>query len=78
MLKSGDYPIWNESLFSQALNFDPNIVTIMLGTNDSKSQNWIHKAEFIPDYLALIDTFKQLPTHPEVYVCVPLLQTRLE
>ena len=40
MLKNGDYSYWNEQLFDDAINFNPNIVTIMLGTNDSKPQNW--------------------------------------
>lgn len=72
MLKKGDFPIWNEPLFAQALAFNPNIVTIMLGTNDSKPQNWVYKNEFITDYLAMIDTFKQLPSQPQIYVCLPL------
>ena len=40
MLKNGDYPIWDEVAFRRALEFDPDIVTIMLGTNDSKPWNW--------------------------------------
>ncbi|HQM37271.1 MAG TPA: GDSL-type esterase/lipase family protein, partial [Candidatus Marinimicrobia bacterium] len=72
LLKKGDYPIWNEKLFAEALNFNPNIVTIMLGTNDSKPYNWIYKGEFISDYLAMIDTFRQLSSRPEIYICLPL------
>jgi lysophospholipase L1-like esterase len=73
MLKNGDYSYWNEQLFDDAINFNPNIVTIMLGTNDSKPQNWdLHKDEFITDYLAMIDTFKNRPANPEIYICLPL------
>jgi lysophospholipase L1-like esterase len=72
MTKKGDFPIWKEPLFAQALSFNPNIVVILLGTNDSKPQNWIHKDEFMPDYYAMIDTFKQRPGNPEIYVCLPL------
>ena len=72
LLKKGDYPIWNERLFAEALNFNPNIVTIMLGTNDSKPYNWIYKDEFFSNYLAMIDTFQQLASRPEIYICLPL------
>lgn len=71
LLKHGDFPIWNEAAFAAALAFKPHIVTIMLGTNDSKPQNWVYKDEFISDYCAMIDTFRALETHPEIYVCIP-------
>lgn len=71
LLKHGDFPIWNEAAFAAALAFKPHIVTIMLGTNDSKPQNWVYKNEFISDYIAMIDTFRALETHPEIYVCIP-------
>ena len=72
MLRNGDYPIWNESLFKTALTFKPDIVTILLGTNDSKSWNWTtHKNEFVNDYKAMIDTFRTLPSHPVVWLGLP-------
>ena len=71
MLKKGNYPIWNEDLFQQALEYKPNIIIILLGTNDSKPQNWIYKDEFIPDYIAMIDTFRQVENEPIIYACYP-------
>jgi len=71
MLRHGDYPIWNESLFKTGLAFNPDIVTILLGTNDSKPQNWIYKDEFVNDYKAMIDTFRTLPSHPVVWLGLP-------
>ncbi|MFO7446679.1 MAG: GDSL-type esterase/lipase family protein [Ignavibacteriaceae bacterium] len=72
LLKKGDFPIWNEQVFTDAINFDPNIIIIMLGTNDSKPQNWVYKDEFLSDYCAMIDTFKQGAANPEIFVCYPL------
>ena len=72
MLKKGDFPIWNEQKFKDALNFEPNIVVIMLGTNDSKYYNWAHKDDFYTDYTAMIDTFSNLVSKPEIYICLPL------
>jgi acyl-CoA thioesterase-1 len=71
LLKKGDYPIWIEQAFTEALEFQPNIVTIMLGTNDSKPYNWIYKDEFVQDYISLIDTLRSLPSNPEIYICLP-------
>lgn len=50
-----------EQAYQQALAFNPNIVVIKLGTNDSKSFNWVHKADFIKDTQTMIDAFKALP-----------------
>ena len=72
MLKQGDVSYWDNVIFSDVLEFDPNIITIMLGTNDSKPLNWDpHKNEFKNDYKAMIDTFQTLPSNPQVYLCLP-------
>lgn len=72
MLKKGDFPIWNEPQFPQALEFKPDILFIMLGTNDSKPQNWDDFGnEYKDDYIAMIDTFMQAENPPEVWACLP-------
>lgn len=59
MLKNGPSPIWNEPKFRQALNWNPDICFILLGTNDSRPDLWEKSGnEFLADYLAMIDTFK--------------------
>ena len=40
LLKKGNLPYWTTPEFKGATKFDPNIVIIMLGTNDTKPQNW--------------------------------------
>ncbi|MDM7925094.1 MAG: GDSL-type esterase/lipase family protein [bacterium] len=71
MLKLGDFPLWAENKFKQGLDFNPDTVTICLGTNDSKPYNWVYKDQFVADYEAMIDTFRSLPSHPLVYACIP-------
>jgi len=71
LLKAGHAPYWREEALAKAMAFAPQVVVIMLGTNDSKPNNWQHAERFEPDYLALIDTFLQLPIQPEVIVCLP-------
>lgn len=72
LLKKGDNPYWREAAFRNATNFAPHIVTIKLGTNDSKPQNWRYRNEFADDLRAMIDVFTNLPSHPVVWVCLPV------
>lgn len=73
LLRKGDFPYWNEPQFEEVSAFKPNIVVIMLGTNDSKPQNWQHKEEFKADYIALIENYKDaMPSNGKVYLCIPV------
>jgi len=71
LLKRGDFPYWNESAYRNALGFGPDEVVIMLGTNDTKPQNWRYREEFLGDYLELAESFRALATRPRVHVCLP-------
>jgi acyl-CoA thioesterase I len=71
MLKHGDFPYWKESAFLQAQDFDPHIIIISLGTNDSKPQNRIYLHEYFGDYMDFIKTFRQNGRDPQIYVCNP-------
>ena len=72
LLKKGDYPYWKEKEFSDAKAFNPNVVIVKLGTNDTKPWNWKYKEDFVPDYESLIDEFAKLPSLPRLYVCYPV------
>ena len=72
LLRRGDYPYWREAAFRNATNYAPNIVTIKLGTNDSKPYNWRYKDQFAQDLRDMIDVFTGLPSHPQVVVCLPV------
>jgi lysophospholipase L1-like esterase len=47
-------------------------VIIMLGTNDTKPQNWKFEAEFDADYRELVKSFQSLKSKPKVFVCRPV------
>ena len=70
MLKRSDNTYWNSWAYRNSMQFRPNIVVIMLGTNDSKPWNW-NAAKFDADYRALIAKYQGLSTHPQVYICLP-------
>ena len=58
MLNKGDYPYMNEQAWRDALAFQPDIVVIKLGTNDSKPENWQYGAEFRQDLEQMIFTLR--------------------
>ena len=73
MMNKGDLPYMNELAWRDAQAFNPNIVIIKLGTNDSKTHNWVHGAdEFRQSMQAMIDTLKALPSKPKIYLCSPI------
>ena len=72
MLKKGDSPYWKTAQYNSAQTYAPNVVTIKLGTNDSKPQNWRYKDQFAADLRALIDQFANLPSHPRIILCLPV------
>ena len=72
LLSQGDNPYIKTNEYRRALEFKPDIVLIKLGTNDSKSQNWEHKAEFLNDYQSMIDAFRALDTKPRIILLTPL------
>jgi len=72
LLKKGDFPYWKEKKYQDALAMEPAIVIIMLGTNDTKPQNWQFEAEFDADYRELVKSFQSLKSKPKVFVCRPV------
>jgi lysophospholipase L1-like esterase len=71
LLKHGDCPYWKEKIYQDALDSKPDVVIIMLGTNDTKPQNWKHEAEFAADYREFVKSFQALASKPRIYVCRP-------
>ena len=72
LLRHGDYPYWKEAKYTEVKDWDPQIVIIMLGTNDTKPQNWKYSSEFIGDYKDFVESFLQLPSHPKIWICYPV------
>lgn len=71
LLKRGDFPYWRERAFTQSHEWNPNIVLIKLGTNDSKSYNWRHGTNFVSEYEEFIASYAELPSRPRVILCTP-------
>ena len=72
LLKKTNKPYVEESLYKRALASEPEVVIVQLGSNDSAHVSISQiEQDFIPDYLALIDAFEQLRSHPKIFVCCP-------
>ena len=70
LLYKGHRPYVNLPEFRQALDFRPDWVVIHLGLNDTDPRNWPDwKEEFIPDYRALIDSFRTVNPEARILVC---------
>jgi acyl-CoA thioesterase I len=72
LLKQGDMPYWGTLNYTLSHNHPtPNIVIIMLGTNDSKPQNWVYGSNFVANCVELIGTYTNLSTKPRILLCTP-------
>lgn len=72
LLKKGDRPYWDQKAYKESLAFKPDVVVIMLGTNDSKPVNWRYKDQFADDYVALVQSFQALASKPKIWICRPV------
>ena len=72
VVRQADQPYVQESAFTRAKDFKPNVVVIALGTNDTKIQNWGHVESFVADYKALVAEFQALDPKPQIYLCIPV------
>lgn len=72
LLSKGDHPYIKEKAYEDALAMEPDIVVIMLGTNDTKPQNWKFEKAFADDYRALVKSFQALKSKPRVFLCRPV------
>jgi lysophospholipase L1-like esterase len=72
LLRKGNFPYWNMPAYQQALKSSPDIVFIDLGGNDSKLINRPYYQKFEDDYHAMINSFKQLPSHPRIVLLLAM------
>lgn len=72
MLKNTDNSYWTTDNFRNALNDNPDILVIALGTNDAWPQRWNQSGgQFKNDYKDMISQFRRNGRNPRVFVCLP-------
>ena len=70
--RTGDLPYWTTEEFTKATEFQPDVVILKLGTNDTKPQNWKGKEAFRKDFRDLLEHFRDLKSKPKLWVCQPV------
>jgi lysophospholipase L1-like esterase len=72
LMNSGNKPYQKCGKFKGAMESSPDVVVIMLGTNDTKPNNWKHfEKDYEKDYRDLVNDFAQLESKPRIFVCYP-------
>lgn len=64
-------PYMDQPEFQKALQYQPNIVIIMLGTNDDLMMLHSENGTFQTDYTKLISQFQQLQSKPQIFIVKP-------
>jgi lysophospholipase L1-like esterase len=71
LLRRGQPSFFNTQGVGNTVATNPDVITIFLGTNDSKAVNWIYRGEFVGDYLSLVDTYRAIPSNPQIFLVLP-------
>ncbi len=71
VLSNSDKPYANQSAFRGAKMFLPNIVVIMLGTNDASGTSSKYMDRFVDNYKRLVEEFQALRSQPNVLLVEP-------
>ena len=66
-----DTPYVSKRVYRDSLEWNPDIVLLMLGTNDTKTRNWDPDV-FRRDYSKIVETYLALPSHPRVVLIAPI------
>lgn len=70
LLNKGHRPYTKQVEFRKALEFAGDLVVIHLGLNDTDPRDWPnYRDNFIPDYLALIDSFRMVNPKCKIWIC---------
>ena len=66
-----DTPYVNKRVYQESLKWNPDIVLLMLGTNDTKTRNWDPDV-FRRDYRRIVESYRTLPSGPRVILIAPI------
>lgn len=71
-----DTPYVHKRVYRQSLAWNPDIVLLMLGSNDTKRHNWEPEI-FRRDYRKIVDSYLDLASRPRVVLIAPIRVFRL-
>ena len=67
------YAYQKEEAWKRCLEWQPEVVVIKLGTNDTKTHNWkTAEGDLKSSMKTMIDSLRALPTNPRIIVAAPI------
>lgn len=66
-----DTPYVSKLVYRRSLVWNPDIVLVMLGTNDTKKCNWDPEI-FRRDYRRIVESYQELPSNPRIVLVAPI------
>jgi lysophospholipase L1-like esterase len=64
----GETPYMYEPIFGEVKESQPDIVIIMLGTNDAHPDIHKYNGSFVNDYITLVNAFQNLSSKPQIWI----------
>ena len=68
VLLDGQTPYMYDHVFMEAKASQPDIVVIMLGTNDALPSLHQYSGNFVNDYITLVNELQNLPSKPQIWI----------
>jgi lysophospholipase L1-like esterase len=66
-----DTPYVSKKVYKDSLAWNPDVVLLMLGTNDTKKRNWDPEI-FRRDYRKIVKSYQDLPSNPRIILIAPI------
>ena len=66
-----DTPYVKKRVYQESLAWNPDVVLLMLGSNDTKKRNWDPEI-FRRDYKRIVESYLKLPSQPRVILIAPI------
>lgn len=70
LMKEGDEPYTAHYMYDESINANADTYVIMLGSNDSKPQNW-NTGDFHSELKDFAQAYIDLESHPKVFLATP-------
>ena len=67
----GDQPYNTTKAYTWSHEYESDILVFMLGSNDSKPENWKGAEKFEEEYKAMLSTYIDVENPPKVFLCTP-------
>ena len=67
----GDKPYSESKQYKLSIDYDADIIIFMLGTNDTKPENWTSIDNFMADYEKMVNRYKESNLDARIILCTP-------